>query len=96
MTEGKIQAKPSHEIILTSREKMSVDGVRDVISFDEGQVTLVTACGELVVEGKGLHVGVLNLQSGRVELDGEIDELFYVCEKDPSEKRRGFFGRIFG
>ena len=51
MTETKTQPKPKHEIVLVSRKRMSIDGVTDVVSFDEGQVTLVTSCGEMVVEG---------------------------------------------
>ena len=96
MTETKTQPKPKHEIVLVSRKRMSIDGVTDVVSFDEGQVTLVTSCGEMVVEGNGLHIGVLNLENGRVELDGEVDALFYSDDKDPAEKKRGFLARLFG
>ena len=96
MTEGKTQQKPKHEVVLVARQKMTMDGVTDVVSFDEGQVTLVTVYGELIVEGKGLHIGVLNLESGRVEIDGEIDSMFYADEKGTAEKKQGFLSRLFG
>lgn len=84
-----------HSVTLSSREKMIIDGVKDVLSFDEGQASLVTACGEAVIEGNGIHVTVLDLESGRVELEGKIDGFFYQADKDPGEKRRGFFSRLF-
>ena len=96
MTETKTQQRPKHEIVLVSRKRMSIDGVTEVVSFDESQVTLVTACGEMIVGGKGIHIGVLNLENGRVELDGEVDALFYSDEKAFAEKKHGFLARLFG
>ena len=94
MNEIKNQPKRNHSVILNSRNKMSIDGVEDVVSFDETQVELVTACGEMTVEGNGLHITTLALDSGTVELDGKIDGIFY-SEPKAERERGGFFSGLF-
>ncbi len=42
-----------HGIIIENREKMSVSGVQDVVSFDDQTVVLNTSMGELTVKGEG-------------------------------------------
>ena len=95
MSEIKTTQTKKHAITLDCRKRMSVEGVTDVISFDEWQVSLVTSCGEMTVEGKNLHISVLDLDSGKIELDGEVDGLFYP-DSNETPKKRGVFARIFG
>ena len=96
MNEIKNQQEPKHEIVLKSRNQMSISGVRDVVSFDETQVELVTVCGGLAVEGRALHVSKLELEGGVVELDGKVDGMYYADEKTADGKKQGFFERLFG
>ena len=89
-----VQAK-KHTIKLENRKRMSLDGISDVISFDDGEVVLVTTEGEMTVEGRELHISVLDLAGGVVELDGKVDAIYYI---DPSEgkiKPKGFFRGVF-
>ena len=95
MNETKTTQSRKHDFALKSRKQMSVDGVSDVVSFDEWQAVFVTSCGEMTVEGRGLHISVLDLDSGKVELDGDVDGIFY-SDGNKSDKERGFFSRIFG
>lgn len=96
MSEVKTQQKIKHDVILKSRKSMSIDGVEDVISFDESLVVLLTTCGEMTVEGSGLHIRVLDLESGVVELDGNVDGVFYSDEKNDNSAHKGVFARLFG
>ena len=48
--------KAEHRLQLLKREKGSFTGVRDVNSFDEKEISLVTEEGILTVQGEGLHV----------------------------------------
>lgn len=95
MNEAKTQPKRKHDVILKSRKNMSIDGVEDVISFDESQVVLVTSCGEMTVEGMGLHISVLDLESGRVELDGTVEGMFYSDGKPETGSGKSIFARLF-
>lgn len=70
---------------------MSVSGVKDVDSFNEQFVQLLTEAGELRIEGADLHITKLNLDEGQIMLEGEITAMEYA----EAEERGSLFGRIF-
>lgn len=70
-------SKPLHDVFLSSREKLSINGVKEILNFDDQTVNLRTTCGELTVEGVKLHVSVLNIEKGEVEMEGKINSIFY-------------------
>ena len=78
---------------LTMRKHLDVNGVIDVIRFDDVAVVLQTVCGELTVEGSGLKMSVLDKEKGIVSLDGQVDSIYYSEETNETKKR--LFGRIF-
>ena len=91
-----LSEKPSvgegkHSLELKRRERLTLDGVEEVISFDEGAVVLRTSLGRLTVEGDGLHVTKLLLDCGEVSLEGRVRALIY---DDGKEAGRGLFHRF--
>ena len=76
----------SHSFSSRMRNGMYIDGVSDVISFDEGGVVLTTLCGNLAIEGELLHVTVLNISDGIVEISGKISGLYYFEDKPKGKK----------
>ncbi len=86
---GRIRA---HSIHMEGRELMSVSGVKDVDSFNDQEVELLTEAGELRIEGNGLHITKLSLDDGQVILEGEICALEY---SETTEQRGGLFSRMF-
>ena len=80
----------THKVEVNARTRAELSGVCEVKSFDEVEVVLTTSCGELTVEGEGLHVSTLDMTRGAVVIDGTINGLYY--ESDLTE-RRGLFGR---
>lgn len=81
-----------HDIVLKSRKTMSITGVKEVISFDEQAVNLRTVCGEMAIEGAGLHIGVLDMDRGVVSLEGTVDGIWYP-QTDGTEKK-GLLGKL--
>ena len=81
-----------HEITLSNRNKMSLTGVTDVISFNDDRVDLKTNMGTLVIKGKGLNINKLNTDSGNLDVTGEVQLLEYVNRRD---KGTGIFGGLF-
>ena len=61
-----------HELRLENRARLSVNGVREVESFDENAIVLATTRGTLIVRGTGLHLQMLSLEGGQVGVDGSI------------------------
>ena len=82
-----------HTLILTGRERLTLDGICEVVRFDEESVVLRTAMGILTVEGEGLHVTKLLLDCGEVNVEGKISALVY---SERAERSRGFFHRVGG
>ena len=83
-----------HEFCVTDRHGMHISGVKEILCFDELNVRLLTVLGELVIDGDGLRVKVLDVEKGTVALEGRIDGVMYA-EDRPAE-RKGFFARLFG
>ncbi len=81
-------------IILENREKLSISGVLDVLSFDDQIVILETQLGLLTVKGENLRINKLSLDTEEVIIDGEIYNLGY-SEKDSTQKSGGIFNKIF-
>lgn len=80
-----------HAFSSKCRDGIVISGVSDVVSFDERGVVMETDCGSLAVEGEGLHVTVLDLSAGRVNIEGRINGVYYF-DNSPRPKR-GLFGR---
>ena len=80
-----------HRVALEGRSKLSVSGVKDVESFDETMIVLVTCRGVLVVRGENLHLQMLNLEGGQVAVDGVIDSMAYEEERPAG----GFLSRLW-
>ncbi|MCD7742051.1 MAG: sporulation protein YabP [Ruminococcus sp.] len=84
--------KGKHEIVMCDCKTLSVTGVTDVDSFDEGSVRLFTECGEMQVYGENLHVNQMNVDTGSVSVEGDISAICY-SDKD-AKKRRSIIGRL--
>ena len=82
------------KLCLTGRGELSVEGVREVLSFDENGAVMLTEDGELCVEGVGIRISELVSGGGQVRVTGRIDALLYSPET--SEKKKGFARRLFG
>lgn len=84
-----------HEIILLDREHLQVTGVSDVESFDSEEFLLNTELGFLNIHGQNLHIRTLDLEQGKVIIEGVVMDIVYLDEGYSSEKAKGFFGRLF-
>ena len=84
-----------HSVTLERRENISVSGVLDVISFDEEMIVIDTDLGILILKGAGLHVNRLNLDTGELEVDGELVSLNYEEGHTYGKSKPMFLGRLF-
>ena len=82
-----------HELHLLYRKEMKLCGVKEVLSFDESGVHLLTDGGELIVEGRCIRIGTLDTDHGVLGLSGEIDAMYYVAGSEKKGNR--LFGKLF-
>ena len=64
-------------IILENREKLSISGVLDVLSFDDLIVILETELGLLSIKGENLKINKLSIDTGDVIVEGDIINIGY-------------------
>ena len=83
--------RSNHNIIIEDRKKLTLSGVKDVISFDDETLLLETALGRLTVKGAGLHIVNFDTASGDLFAEGKIYAEVYTSE----ERSGGFFSRVF-
>lgn len=67
----------THKVMLISRKTCTLNGVKDVLSFDIHEILLETEQGMLMIKGEDLHVTRLTLEKGEVDIEGKIDSLTY-------------------
>lgn len=79
-----------HKLTLDRREKLSMTGVTEIVSFDDTTVVLRTELGTLSVHGQALQLKNLSLEGGEVAVEGNVAALVY------EEPRRGGFRRLLG
>ena len=72
--------RPQH-LILENRKKLTVTGVTDIDSFDEKSVILFTDIGELVIEGRDLHINKLDVDTGELTMQGTVDSMEYRAQQ---------------
>ena len=59
-----------HKLTLQQRENLTMNGVTEVVSFDESAVVLHTELGTLTVQGNNLQLKTLSLDGGQVAISG--------------------------
>ncbi len=80
-------------LVLENREKLSISGVIDVLSFDDQVVIVETELGLLTVKGENIRINKLSIDTSEVVVEGEINNLAY-SEKEV-EKKGSLLGKIF-
>ena len=79
-----------HKITLTERKSMTMNGVSEVVSFDENTVVLKTVLGDLIIHGQGLQLKNLSPEGGQLAVEGVIYALIY------GQTRKGGLRRLLG
>jgi len=90
--EKRVGTLKNHQIALKNRQELSVDGVISVDSFDDQEVILETEEGLLIVRGENLRVSQLNIDAGKLSVNGTVSSLEYMGS---SGRKAGFFGKMF-
>ena len=81
-------------LVLENREKLSISGVLDVLSFDDRVVIVETELGLLNVKGANLRINKLSIDTSEVVVEGDIFNLSY-SEKSTEKKNGSLIGKIF-
>lgn len=87
------QTNIMQNIILENRKKLTLTGIKDVLSFDDEIVIVESELGLLNIKGIDLKVNKISVETGDVIVDGTIRAIEY-SDKDMTHKQ-GLMGKIF-
>lgn len=91
--ETKIEDRKSN-LMLENRKKLTINGVIEVINFNENQILLNTDVGTMIVKGKELKMNKLDVQNGDVVITGKVDAFLYTSDKS-KVKKDSIISRLF-
>ncbi|WP_291564779.1 MULTISPECIES: sporulation protein YabP [unclassified Clostridium] len=92
--ETKIEDRKSY-LTLDSRKKMAIDGVEEIVSFNDEQILLNTVLGSMDIRGENLKMNKLDVQNGDVMISGKISYIVYTSDEKKSRKGKGILSRLF-
>ncbi len=84
----------SHNISITERQNIQINGVTKIDSFDNDEFLLETELGTLGIKGKGLEIIKLDTYEGTIAIKGVIDALSYF-DTPKSKKENSVISRLF-
>ena len=82
-------------LILENREKLTITGVVDVLSFDDQIVIVETQLGLLTVKGEDLRINKLSIDSLEVIIEGQIYNMGYSNDDTGKKNSGSLLGKIF-
>lgn len=84
-----------HSLLLKDRKTLEMTGVSNVNTFDEQEIILETVMGYLYVIGDQLHISMLNLDDGKVVVEGNITNIEYKADgKDIKARGKNILTRL--
>lgn len=92
-TESRRPPSRVHQVVMDDRKRAVLTGVTDVASFNEQEIIMLTEEGDISMVGEGLHISHLNLDEGKLTVEGHIAGIEYGDVK--AQKRGGIFSRVF-
>ncbi|MDF2613238.1 MAG: yabP [Clostridia bacterium] len=84
-----------HIVNIVDRERLSITGVTDVFSFDEGAIELETNEGYIEIKGDALHIVKMNIDDGDMIVEGTVTELIYHDTQGTPKKKGSLVSKLF-
>lgn len=88
MNEKRPEGRAPHSVVINDRKNMNITAVDDVISFDENTIVLGSGAGVISIDGEGLHIRKMSVETGEIGVEGKINSLSYI---DKRVSRGGLF-----
>ncbi len=89
-----MEEKVIQTLTLENRERLGITGVEKVENFNDENVVLATNKGKLNIKGKNISISKLNVEEGKIFVNGKIDSLLY-SENSSEKEKVGFIKKIF-
>jgi len=74
---------------------MTLDGVLEILSFNDEQILIITVLGDMDIRGEELKMTKLDVQNGDVVITGKISYVVYTSEEKRPKKQNSIISKIF-
>ena len=88
-----MQTNIIQNVILENRKKLTMTGIKDVLSFDDEVVVVESELGLINIKGTDLKVNKISVESGDVIVEGTVRAIEY-SDKDIGPKQ-SLMSRLF-
>lgn len=92
MQQNQPAAGRPHSLTVEGRERASISGVIEVLSYDDASVLASSDYGDLYIEGTSLRIKSFDVSGGLLLIEGSIDSVRYLAGKS---KKSGLLERLF-
>ena len=94
MEEEKKETTFKHQVTLTNRKELFIEGVKSIQSFDSSEFLIETIMGYMLIKGKGLMLGKMDNDNEQLSIKGEVSDISYIkASKEVSSG--GFLKKLF-
>ncbi len=80
-----------HNIIIEERKKVNLSGVKEVVSFEDETIVLITTKGRLIIKGENLHIVQFDTKTNDLLAEGKVNAVAYQSD----EEKSGLFSKLF-
>lgn len=82
----------SESIYISNREKLTLEGIKDILTFNDENLILETLSGNINIKGSNLQVSKFDTDSGTLEAGGTVQSVLY---NDRLSRKAGLAARLF-
>lgn len=93
MIEKSIETGHMQKLTMDSRKQLTLNGVKDIDSFSDREVVLITNMGKLTIKGENLKISKMVVDTGDFSVAGLITSLVY--SKSSQSSKGGVFEKLF-
>ena len=89
-----INSNLKHDLSLLSRKELTLNGVKNIDSFDSAEFLIQTALGFLHIKGNNLTLDKMDNENNELVIKGQIDSLSYVNNQKGKENKGNIFKKL--
>lgn len=82
--------KENQEIVIKDKNRVEIDSILSVRSFDEDGIVVESSLGLVSVEGSGLRIENFEKSTTQILVTGDIYGVFYLKNRDKKKGRIAF------
>ncbi len=94
-TSAQVETQQQSDLTLKNREELHVTGVKEVVSYHEGEVLMITSLGALHIYGEHLQIEDLSVANHHCHITGQVNGILYDKTVSEQNEKHSFWSKVF-